>query len=85
MLIVVTLLATAAPAARAAVTHYQADNTTIFKNPERGFTEELSRRVSVNNPNVVKGQLSDNWGKAYQMTLAVVLYNFGPQVFAKDT
>ena len=25
----------------------------------------------------MKGQLSDNWGKAYQMTLAVVLYNFG--------
>ena len=50
--------------------------STIFKNPERGFTEELSRKVTVDKPNVVKGNLSSNWGNRYNMTLAVVLYNF---------
>ncbi len=72
-----TLLVAGQSVAKASVVQYKADNTTIFRNPERGFTEELSRKVSVSNPNVVKGQLSDNWGKTYQMTLAVVLYNFG--------
>lgn len=55
---------------------YTPDNTTIFKNPERGFTEELSYAVSDAHPNVVKGSISDNWGSRYNMTLAVVLYNF---------
>ena len=55
---------------------YTPDNTTIFKNPERGFTEELSYAVSDAHPNVVKGNIGDNWGSRYNMTLAVVLYNF---------
>ena len=55
---------------------YTADNTTIFKNPERGFTEELSRIVSESKPNVVKNNLDANWGGSTQMTLAMVLYNF---------
>lgn len=55
---------------------YAPDNTTIFKNPERGFTEELSYGVSDAHPNVVKGNISNNWGSKYNMTLAVVLYNF---------
>ena len=61
--------------ASAAVVTYTPDNTTIFKNPERGFTEELSYGVSVAHPNVIKGNLSDKWGKKDNMTLAVVLYN----------
>ena len=55
---------------------YTPDNTTIFKNPERGFTEEMSSGVSDAHPNVVKGNISNNWGSKYNMTLAVVLYNF---------
>ena len=55
---------------------YTPDNTTIFKNPERGFTEELSRAVTASKPNVVKGQISSSWGQNEKMTLAVVLYNF---------
>ena len=62
---------------QASVVTYTADNTTVFKNPERGFTEELSRKVSESKPNVVKGQLSSNWGKNYKMTVPVVLYNLG--------
>ena len=37
----------------ASVVTYTPDNTTVFKNPERGFTEELSRIVSASKPNVV--------------------------------
>lgn len=55
---------------------YTPDNTTIFKNPERGYTEELSRIVSESSPNVVKNNLDANWGGTNQMTLAMVLYNF---------
>ena len=60
----------------AAIVTYTPDNTTIFKNPERGFTEELSYKVSVAHPNVVKGNVSESWGDRYQMTLVMVLYNF---------
>ena len=63
-------------AIQAKVVTYTADNTTIFKNPERGYTEELSYKVSVSHPNVVKGNLGANWGGSNQMTLAMVLYNF---------
>ena len=55
---------------------YTADNETIFPNPERGFTEELSYKVSTSHPNVVKNNLSNGWRNNYQMSLAVVLYNF---------
>lgn len=61
---------------QASVVTYTPDNTTVFKNPERGFTEELSYKVSVNHPNVIKGEVDDSWGSKYNMTLAVVLYNF---------
>ena len=61
---------------RASDVRYVADRTTIFRNPERGFTEEVSRKVSVTNPNVVKGNVNSNWGNKNKMTLAVVLYNF---------
>lgn len=63
-------------AASASTVTYVADNTTIFKNPERGFTEEASYGVSDAHPNVVKGSIGENWGARYNMTLAVVLYNF---------
>ena len=60
----------------AATVTYTPDNTTVFKNPERGFTEEMSDVVSATNPNVVKGEISSDWGDSDNMTLAVVLYNF---------
>ena len=60
----------------AAVVTYTPDNTTIFKNPERGYTEELSYKVSVAHPTVVKNNLDNNWGGSNQMTLVMVLYNF---------
>lgn len=63
-------------AIQAKVVTYTADNTTIFKNPERGYTEELSYKVSASHPNVVKGNLDASWGGNLQMTLAMVLYNF---------
>lgn len=55
---------------------YTPNNTTIFRNPERGFTEELSSKVSTNKPNVVKGHISTQWGNRYNMSMPVVLYNF---------
>jgi len=61
---------------RAAVVSYTPDNTTIFKNPERGYTEELSYRVRESHPNVVKGNLDSNWGSSEKMSLAMILYNF---------
>jgi hypothetical protein len=67
----------AAIAVQASVVTYTPDNTTVFRNPERGFTEELSRKVTAGKPNVIKGQISESWGQNYHMTLAVVLYNFG--------
>jgi len=62
--------------ANASVITYQPDNSTVFKNPERGFTEELSYKVSASHPNVVKNHLGSSWGANEKMTLAVVLYNF---------
>jgi len=67
---------TAIVTVQAAKVVYTPDNTTVFKNPERGFTEEMSRIVSAERPNVVKGEVDENWGSKYNMTLAVVLYNF---------
>ena len=64
-------------AANAASITYTPDNQTVFRNPERGFTEELSSKVSASSPYVVKGEIDDEWGKNDKMTLAVVLYNFG--------
>lgn len=64
----------------AAIVNYTPDNTTIFPNPERGFTEEYSRKVSVSDPNVLKGHISDSWfttGEKSKMSLLMVLYNFG--------
>ena len=70
------LLAICMTALYASVVTYTPDNTTVFRNPERGFTEELSYKVSVSHPNVVKGNLSGSWGDRDKQTLAVVLYNF---------
>ncbi len=56
---------------------YTPDNTTIFKNPERGFTEELNGKVTVKSPYRVKNHIDSNWGKRDCMTMPVVLYNFG--------
>lgn len=62
--------------AKAVVVNYTSDNTTIFKNPERGYTEELSYKVSVAHPTVIKNNLDNSWGGSNQMTLVMVLYNF---------
>ena len=61
----------------AATVIYSPDNRTIFKNPERGFTEELNGKVSESNPYRVKNHISSSWGNSDKMTLPVVLYNFG--------
>ena len=45
-------------AANAATINYTPDNTTIFKNPERGYTEELSKKVSDNSPHIIAGHES---------------------------
>lgn len=76
LLCLATLLVATMWTANAVVVTYTPDNTTVFKNPERGFTEEMSYGVSASHPNVVKGSISDKWGENYKMTLAVVLYNF---------
>ena len=55
---------------------YTPDNSTVFRNPERGFTEELSYKVSDNHPNVVKGNISSSWGATDKQSLVMVLYNF---------
>ena len=55
---------------------YTADPDTIFPNPERGFTEELSYVVSEVHPNVVKNCIGSNWKTRYNMSLIMVLYNF---------
>lgn len=56
---------------------YTVDNTTIFKNPERGFTEEFNGKVSENSPYRVKNHVDSNWGNSDRMTMPMVLYNFG--------
>ena len=63
--------------AHAVVVSYTPDNTTVFKNPERGFTEELNGKVTESSPYRVKNHISSNWGKKDCMTMPVVLYNFG--------
>ena len=76
IVLALSVLLVAAMTVSAAVVTYVPDNTTIFKNPERGFTEELSARVSVKYPNVVKGQVSSSWGNRDKMSMVMVLYNF---------
>ncbi|MBR4520067.1 MAG: DUF4832 domain-containing protein [Paludibacteraceae bacterium] len=62
---------------QASVVTYTPDNTTIFRNPERGFTEELNGRVTETSPYRIKNHIDSNWGKKDCMTMPVVLYNFG--------
>lgn len=62
--------------AQAVEVTYTPDNTTVFRNPERGFTEEISAIVTESNPYVIKGEIDDTWGDTYSMTMPVVLYNF---------
>ncbi|MBR1878017.1 MAG: DUF4832 domain-containing protein [Paludibacteraceae bacterium] len=56
---------------------YTPDNTTVFKNPERGFTEELNGKVSESSPYRIKNHISSTWGDKDCMTMPVVLYNLG--------
>ena len=77
ILVSALLLAVTMLAGYAADVVYTPDNTTVFKNPERGFTEELNGKVSVKSPYRVKNHIDSNWGKKDCMTMPVVLYNFG--------
>ena len=71
------MMVSVAVAVSASTVTYTADNTSIFPNPERGFTEELNGKVSVKSPYRVKNHIDSNWGKKDCMTMPVVLYNFG--------
>ena len=74
-------------AAASSVT-YTADNTSIFRNPERGFTEEISGEVDDNNNHILVGEdwffeetgINSETGypvaRPYE-TLVMVLYNLG--------
>ncbi|MCR5050455.1 MAG: DUF4832 domain-containing protein [Paludibacteraceae bacterium] len=73
---IVSLLLVGVLSVHAIRVSYTTDNISIFKNPERGYTEEISARVSEKHPNVVKGNMDKNWGSNEKMTLAMVLYNF---------
>ncbi|MCR5050779.1 MAG: DUF4832 domain-containing protein [Paludibacteraceae bacterium] len=57
--------------------NYTADNSTIFRNPERGFTEEISGKVSKSSNHLLVGNESffDEGGVRPTESLAVVLYN----------
>ena len=71
------LLVASALAMHASVVTYTPDNTTVFRNPERGFTEELNGRVTESSPYRIKNHIDSNWGNKDKMTMPVVLYNFG--------
>ena len=77
ILFLASLLIVSVLTAGAVKVSYTPDNTTIFKNPERGFTEELNGKVTVSSPYRVKNHIDSNWGKNDKMTMPVVLYNFG--------
>ena len=64
-------------ASQATIVTYTSDNTTVFKNPERGFTEELNGKVTESSPYRIKNHISSTWGNKDCMTMPVVLYNFG--------
>ena len=61
----------------ATTVNYTADNTSIFRNPERGFTEEISGKVSDSKPHLLVGNedFFDEDGVRPTETLVVVLYN----------
>ena len=70
----------------AAVVNYTADNTSIFRNPERGFTEELSAKISDSKNHLLVGN-EDYFEETYvnpetgypvarpTETLVMLLYN----------
>ena len=60
----------------ASIITYTPDDTTIFKNPERGYAEGFSKAISVNKPNVIKGKINSSYGDSCQSTLIVLMYNF---------
>lgn len=71
------LLGFAALSTNLSAVTYTADNTSIFRNPERGFTEEISGKVSKSSNHLLVGNESffDEGGVRPTETLAVVLYN----------
>ena len=61
---------------QASIVTYTPDNTTVFPNPERGFTEEYSNKVSTSKPHVVKDEIDEELVERDKMRLLMVLYNF---------
>jgi len=76
LVFLVCLLAGFVLTANAIRVTYTPDNKTIFKNPERGFTEEFNGIVSESSPYRVKNHISSNWGNSDNMTMPMLLYNF---------
>ena len=72
-LFLIGLLCAGIMSASATSVTYTPDDTTRFKNPERGFTDEVSAKVSESKPNVVN--VSTSIYNKYYMTTWVVLYN----------
>ena len=59
---------------------YTPDNTTIFRNPERGFTNELNGAVTDSRPHLLLGRhedFFDDEGTRQTETLVMLLYNLG--------
>ena len=61
----------------ATTVNYTADNTSIFRNPERGFTEEISGKISDSNNHLLVGNedFFDESGVRPTESLVVILYN----------
>lgn len=65
--------------ARADYVTYTADNTTIFPNPERGFTDEIEDDITDNNPSLLVGNEDyfDEEGERQSQRLVVLVYYIG--------
>ena len=69
--------------AAASTVSYTADNTSIFRNPERGFTEEIGGETMLTdaNPHVLVGDAADWYfdetGDRETQTLVVLIYYLG--------
>lgn len=64
----------------ASTVRYTADDTSIFRNPERGFTNELNGPVTDTRPHLLVGRhedFFDDEGTRQSQTLVMLLYNLG--------
>ena len=58
----------------AGTVNYTADNTSIFRNPERGYYREIDHVVTKNNPWCVKNESLDSYVSSDNLSLILVLY-----------